>query len=121
MILVTGATGNVGGELVRHLVATDQQVRALVRSPDQRTLPPSVEIDDSFRIRCDGVIDKNVDVVLRREQGADVAFQHEVRARCRTKPVRRPRSGEAPRSACPGSVSRSPSLTNQAAMPARTT
>ena len=44
MILVTGATGNVGGELVRQLVGANQQVRALVRSPDQRGLPASVEL-----------------------------------------------------------------------------
>jgi uncharacterized protein YbjT (DUF2867 family) len=44
MILVTGATGNVGGELVRQLVGANQPVRALVRDPDQRGLPPSVEL-----------------------------------------------------------------------------
>jgi len=44
MILVTGATGNVGGELVGQLVGSDQQVRALVRSPVQRALPASVEM-----------------------------------------------------------------------------
>jgi uncharacterized protein YbjT (DUF2867 family) len=42
--LVTGATGNVGGELARQLVGARQQVRALVRSPDQRSLPASVEL-----------------------------------------------------------------------------
>ena len=35
MILVTGATGNVGGELVRQLRAVQQPVRALVRSTDR--------------------------------------------------------------------------------------
>lgn len=43
MILVTGATGNVGGELVRQLVAANQPVRALVRSQDQNAMPTSVE------------------------------------------------------------------------------
>ncbi|MFI6294177.1 SDR family oxidoreductase [Nonomuraea sp. NPDC050790] len=33
MILVTGATGNVGAEVVRALVAADEPVRALVRAP----------------------------------------------------------------------------------------
>lgn len=33
MILVTGATGNNGGEIVRQLVAAGAPVRALVRDP----------------------------------------------------------------------------------------
>ena len=37
MFLVTGATGNVGAEVVGALTAADQQVRALVRSG---TAPP---------------------------------------------------------------------------------
>jgi uncharacterized protein YbjT (DUF2867 family) len=43
MIMVTGATGNVGGELVRQLVAAHQPVRALVRNQDQNAMPTSVE------------------------------------------------------------------------------
>ena len=35
MILVTGATGNVGRELVSALAARDVPVRALVRNPMQ--------------------------------------------------------------------------------------
>lgn len=42
MILVTGATGNIGTELVGVLAAAGEKVRALVRSPD-RTLPDGVE------------------------------------------------------------------------------
>jgi uncharacterized protein YbjT (DUF2867 family) len=42
MILITGATGNVGGELVRILVAGGHKVRALVRST-QTALPAGVE------------------------------------------------------------------------------
>jgi uncharacterized protein YbjT (DUF2867 family) len=33
MILITGATGNNGGELIRQLTAMGQRVRALVRNP----------------------------------------------------------------------------------------
>lgn len=43
MILVTGSTGNVGGEVVRALIEAGHQVRALVRRPQQSMLPPGVE------------------------------------------------------------------------------
>lgn len=43
MFLVTGATGNVGAEVVRALTAADQSVRALVRSGRSAGLPPDVE------------------------------------------------------------------------------
>jgi uncharacterized protein YbjT (DUF2867 family) len=42
MFLVTGATGNVGAEVVSALVAADEQVRALTRSGDAAGLPPGV-------------------------------------------------------------------------------
>jgi uncharacterized protein YbjT (DUF2867 family) len=44
MILVTGATGNVGGELVRALLAAGEPVRALIRrEADQARLPEGTE------------------------------------------------------------------------------
>ena len=43
MLLVTGATGNVGAEVVNALAAADHQVRALVASDKARGLPPGVE------------------------------------------------------------------------------
>ena len=43
MILVTGATGNVGGEVVRALVASGAQVRALTRTDNPAGLPAGVE------------------------------------------------------------------------------
>jgi uncharacterized protein YbjT (DUF2867 family) len=43
MILVTGATGNVGGELIMQLVSANQRARALVRSRAEGALPPGVE------------------------------------------------------------------------------
>lgn len=43
VLLVTGATGNVGGELVRGLAAAGEPVRALSRSGDSTGLPPGVE------------------------------------------------------------------------------
>ncbi|MFC0111396.1 NmrA family NAD(P)-binding protein [Kibdelosporangium aridum] len=43
MILVTGATGNVGAELVTALAKAGEPVRALVRKPRDAVLPPGVE------------------------------------------------------------------------------
>jgi uncharacterized protein YbjT (DUF2867 family) len=44
MILVTGATGNVGSAVVGALIEAGQQVRALVRNSDTATIPPAAEI-----------------------------------------------------------------------------
>ena len=43
MILVTGATGNVGGELVRALAGAGQQVRALTRDDTPKEFPGGVQ------------------------------------------------------------------------------
>ncbi|MFF4799807.1 NAD(P)H-binding protein [Streptomyces sp. NPDC001351] len=43
MILVTGATGHVGGELVRRLAAAGHPVRAMTRRPAEARLPAGVE------------------------------------------------------------------------------
>jgi uncharacterized protein YbjT (DUF2867 family) len=43
MILVTGATGNVGSEVVQALATAGEPVRALVRRPDAAPLPDGVE------------------------------------------------------------------------------
>lgn len=43
MILVTGATGNAGGAIIRALVSAGEPVRALVRDPDRAPLPSGVE------------------------------------------------------------------------------
>jgi uncharacterized protein YbjT (DUF2867 family) len=43
VILVTGATGNAGGAVVRALVNSGERVRAVVRDPDRAPLPADVE------------------------------------------------------------------------------
>lgn len=43
-ILVTGATGTVGGEVARQLAGTDNQVRALVRDPVAAEVPAGVGV-----------------------------------------------------------------------------
>ncbi|MFD3841716.1 NAD(P)H-binding protein [Streptomyces sp. NPDC058642] len=44
MILVTGATGTIGSELVRQLAARGEKVRALTRDPAKAQVPPGVEV-----------------------------------------------------------------------------
>lgn len=44
MFLVAGATGNVGGELVRALAGAGERVRALVRDPGKAAVPAGVEV-----------------------------------------------------------------------------
>jgi uncharacterized protein YbjT (DUF2867 family) len=44
MIVVTGATGNVGGEVVAALSARGQHVRAVVRDPQRASVPTGVEV-----------------------------------------------------------------------------
>ncbi|RZS34883.1 uncharacterized protein YbjT (DUF2867 family) [Herbihabitans rhizosphaerae] len=43
-VLVTGATGNVGSQLVRELLDRDTPVRALTRDPAKADLPEGVEV-----------------------------------------------------------------------------
>ncbi|MFG2700701.1 NAD(P)H-binding protein [Streptomyces sp. NPDC048386] len=43
MILVMGATGTMGGEVVRHLTARGEKVRALTRDPAKAEVPAGVE------------------------------------------------------------------------------
>ncbi|ESY82961.1 NmrA family transcriptional regulator [Mesorhizobium sp. LNHC221B00] len=43
-ILVTGATGNIGRQVVDHLVKRDADVRALVRDPSKASFPAGVSV-----------------------------------------------------------------------------
>jgi uncharacterized protein YbjT (DUF2867 family) len=61
-ILVTGATGNVGRQVVEQLAARGANIRALVRDPSKARLPPGVPIVqgdfldvDSMRKALEGV------------------------------------------------------------------
>lgn len=61
-ILVTGASGNVGGEVVRNLHSRGAQVRALVRKPESVSFPAAVEVvsgdltdPDSVRAALKGI------------------------------------------------------------------
>ena len=62
VILVTGATGNVGRQVVSQLLDTGSRVRALTRDPDSATLPDGVDVargdlsvPDSLEPCLDGV------------------------------------------------------------------
>ncbi|MGQ4390249.1 NAD(P)H-binding protein [Streptomyces sp. SAS_270] len=44
MILVTGATGTIGSDVVRQLVARGEKVRALTRDPARAQLPSGVDV-----------------------------------------------------------------------------
>jgi uncharacterized protein YbjT (DUF2867 family) len=59
-VLVIGATGNVGREVVGQLVGTDTLVRAMTRNPDAADFPPQVEVmrgDLTLPETLDGCLD----------------------------------------------------------------
>ncbi|MFE3718121.1 NmrA family NAD(P)-binding protein [Streptomyces cyaneofuscatus] len=53
MILVTGSTGNVGRNIVHHLLAAGEEVRALTRDPAGSGLPAGVEVVEGDFARPD--------------------------------------------------------------------
>ena len=55
MILVSGATGNIGRPLIAELAAEGVKVRALTRTPDTARFPEGVEACDSARPDFTGV------------------------------------------------------------------
>src|SRR4029079_4914544 len=65
-ILVTGATGTIGRQVVSQLLATDAEVRALTRNPDTAGLPPGVEV-----VRADLTLPETLDACL---DGIDAVF-----------------------------------------------
>lgn len=80
MILLTGATGNVGGAAARALIADDVPFRVLLRDPAKLTLPAEHDVDvvsgdlndpDDVRRALDGV-SKALLVTANNEQQADI-------------------------------------------------
>ena len=65
-ILVTGATGTVGRQVVSQLLATDVRVRALTRDPSVANLPGGVDVR-----RGDLTVPESLDACL---DGVDVVF-----------------------------------------------
>jgi uncharacterized protein YbjT (DUF2867 family) len=65
-ILVTGATGNIGREVVTQLRVTGCQIRALCRNPQSANLPDGVEV-----VRGDLATPETLDACL---EGADMVF-----------------------------------------------
>lgn len=65
-VLVTGATGTIGREVVAQLAGTDARVRAMSRTPENATVPPGVELvrgDLTAAATLDAALD-DVDVVF---------------------------------------------------------
>src|SRR5450759_3786964 len=65
-ILIIGATGRAGRQVVSQLPATGVRVRALVRNPPTAALPPHVEV-----VRGDLTIPETLDECL---DGIDTVF-----------------------------------------------
>jgi uncharacterized protein YbjT (DUF2867 family) len=63
-ILVTGATGKVGGQVVRQLVSRGVKVRALVRDPATARLPSGVDVVQGDLTNVDSSLFSGVDKVF---------------------------------------------------------
>jgi uncharacterized protein YbjT (DUF2867 family) len=82
MILITGGTGNSGGEIVRQLGGTGQRFRMLVRDPKkvQATKPASAElvVGDLGKPETLGPALKGIDVALLLSGPTPDQLQHEL-------------------------------------------
>ncbi|MFE7777900.1 NAD(P)H-binding protein [Streptomyces sp. NPDC057445] len=79
MILVTGATGKVGREVVEQLVALGREVRALSRKPQEANLPEGVEVVAGSPGDADSLA-----VALKGADAALVVLSGDVAAEART-------------------------------------
>ena len=68
MIVVTGATGNVGRALVERLVTEGQPVRAVSRDPERAALPPDAEVN---HLEWDGLFDGASKLFLHMQATGD--------------------------------------------------
>jgi uncharacterized protein YbjT (DUF2867 family) len=65
-ILITGATGRVGGRVVSELLEAGAKVRAMTRTPEAANMPPGVNV-----VRGDLTIPESLDECL---DGVDTTF-----------------------------------------------
>lgn len=82
-VLLTGATGYIGGRLLRRLLTEGYQVRCLVRRPELFTAPPGVEVvggdvldAESLRVACSDVA---AAYYLIHSMGSSSAFEQDDR------------------------------------------
>ncbi|MEU7630097.1 NAD(P)H-binding protein [Nocardia sp. NPDC049220] len=66
MIVITGATGTIGSEIIRQLVDRGEQVRAVTRNPERAEVPAGVEV-----VRGDYT---DLPSIAAAMSGADAAF-----------------------------------------------
>jgi uncharacterized protein YbjT (DUF2867 family) len=66
MILITGATGTIGSEIVRQLAARGERVRAVTRDPERAQLPAEIDV-----VRGDYTDTASMAAAM---SGADAAF-----------------------------------------------
>lgn len=65
-ILITGASGRVGGQVLSQLITRDARIRVLVRNPEEARFPPQVEV-----MRGDLTLPETLDACLK---GIDTVF-----------------------------------------------
>jgi len=83
MILVTGATGNVGAEVVAAALSRSEPVRALVRAPNDASIPAGAEraegdLNDAETFEC--AFENITSVFLLAGYDTDGVLKHAERA-----------------------------------------
>ena len=71
MIVVTGATGNVGAHVVKELAAAGAEVRALTRDPEAASFPEGVRAARTEDMPLEGATALFLHAALTWEQGAE--------------------------------------------------
>lgn len=80
MIVVTGATGNVGRHVVDELVAAGAEVRALTRDPDSARLPEGVRVARTADLPLDGATAVFLNAAVVWQTGAAELLREAARA-----------------------------------------